>query len=103
MAWLCKRVEPSGGQRKGIETKGVGGVSLGLCDRLAAGPHLRRVSRRGGEGANLAITVDHSRPHPSAVKESSGVAAFLLGQDKKILQLLFARQVLASDLVITYL
>src|SRR5262249_43711975 len=78
MARLCKRVEPSGGQRQGIKTECVGGISFGLRDRLAAGPDLRRVSRRGSERANLAITVDYSRPHPRAMKESSSFSAFLL-------------------------
>src|SRR5262245_12989561 len=45
MARLCKCVEPSSGQRQVIETKGVGGVSLGLRDRLASGPYLRRIGR----------------------------------------------------------
>src|SRR5262245_11427188 len=103
MARLRKRVEPSGRQRQGIETKGVGGVSFGLRDRLAARPYLRRVSRRGGGGANLAVTVDYRHPHPGAVKEPSGVAAFLLRQDEQFLQPIFTRQILASALVITRL
>src|SRR5262245_18426603 len=103
MARLCERVEPGGGQRQGIETKGVGGVSLGLRDRLAAGPCLRRASPRGRAGANLAITIEHSRPHPLAVKEPSGVAAILWRLGEKIPQLLFTRYILASGLFITSL
>src|SRR5215813_4347019 len=41
-----------------LQSECPGGVSFGLRERLAGGQYLRRVSRRGGEGANLAITVD---------------------------------------------
>ena len=51
MARLGERVEHGGGQREDVEAEGIGRVCLGLGDRLAAGPGLARIARRGDECA----------------------------------------------------